>query len=63
MSTANRTRNTDERADAPTMTRSMHIALENLKLDELIIVYPGEKRYTLAKGVEVVPLAEMVNAK
>jgi len=52
-----------KRADAPTFTPSMRIALENLKLDELMVVYPGEKRYTLAKGVEVVPLAEMVNAK
>lgn len=52
-----------KRADAPTMTKSMHIALDNLKLDELKIVYPGERRYTLAKGVEVVPLAELVNAK
>ncbi len=52
-----------KRADAPTMTPSMHIALDNLKLDELMVVYPGEKRYTLAKGVEVMPLAEMVNAK
>lgn len=52
-----------KRADAPTITKSMHIALDNLKLDELMIVYPGEKRYTLAKEVEVVPLAQMVNAK
>jgi len=40
----------------------MHIALDNLKPDELMVVYPGEKRYTLAKGVEVVPLAELVEA-
>jgi predicted AAA+ superfamily ATPase len=52
-----------KRTDAPTLTPSMRIALDNLKLDELMVVYPGEKRYTLAKGVEVVPLAEMVNAK
>lgn len=52
-----------KRADAPTITPSMRIALDNLKLDELQVVYPGEKRYRLAKGVEVVPLAEMVNAK
>jgi hypothetical protein len=52
-----------KRADAPTITPSMRIALDNLKLDELQVVYPGEKRYTLSKGVEVVPLAEMVNAK
>jgi predicted AAA+ superfamily ATPase len=52
-----------KRTDAPTITPSMRIALDNLKLDELQVVYPGEKRYRLAKGVEVVPLAEMVNAK
>jgi predicted AAA+ superfamily ATPase len=52
-----------KRTDAPTLTPSMRIALENLKLDELQVVYPGEKRYTLAKGVEVVPLAELVSAK
>jgi predicted AAA+ superfamily ATPase len=52
-----------KRSDAPTLTPSMRIALDNLKLDELMVVYPGEKRYTLAKGVEVVPLAELVNAK
>jgi hypothetical protein len=34
-----------------------------LKLDELRVVCPGEKRYPLARKVEVVPLAEMVSAK
>ncbi|MGH7942458.1 MAG: ATP-binding protein [Limisphaerales bacterium] len=52
-----------KRVDAPTLTPSMRIALEDLKLDELRVVYPGKKRYTLAKKVEVVPLAELVNAK
>jgi predicted AAA+ superfamily ATPase len=52
-----------KRADAPTLTPSMHIALADLKLDELRVVYPGKKRYTLAKKVEVVPLAELVSAK
>lgn len=51
-----------KRADAPTLTPSMRIALADLKLDELIVVYPGEKRYPLAKNVEVVPLAELVDA-
>ena len=41
----------------------MHIALADLKLDELRVVYPGKKRYTLAKKVEVVPLSELVDAK
>jgi predicted AAA+ superfamily ATPase len=52
-----------KRADAPTLTRSMHIALTDLRLNRIFVVYPGEKRYTLAKRVEVVPLAEFVNAK
>ncbi len=51
-----------KRADAPVLTPSMRIALADLKLDALYVVYPGEKRYTLAKKVEVVPLAELVGA-
>ena len=52
-----------KRADAPTLTPSMRIALADLKLDELRVVYPGQKRYTLANKVEVMPLTELVNAK
>ncbi len=51
-----------KRADAPVLTPSMRIALADLKLDELRVVYPGEKRYRLAENVEVIPLAELVNA-
>jgi hypothetical protein len=52
-----------KRADAPTLTPSMRIALADLKLDQLLVAYPGERRYRLAKKVEAVPLAELVNAK
>lgn len=48
-----------KRADAPTITKSMRVALDDLKLDELRIVYPGERRYALAGNVEVVPLARI----
>jgi hypothetical protein len=51
-----------KRADAPTLTASMRVALADLKLDELLVVYPGERRYRLAARVEVVPLAELVGA-
>jgi predicted AAA+ superfamily ATPase len=51
-----------KRTDAPTLSPSMRIALADLKLDELYVVYPGERRYDLAKKVKVVPLAQMVNA-
>jgi predicted AAA+ superfamily ATPase len=52
-----------KRMDAPVLTPSMRIALADLKLDELYVVYPGEKRYPLTGKVEVVPLSQMVNAK
>jgi predicted AAA+ superfamily ATPase len=51
-----------KRTDAPVITPSMRIALADLKLDELQVVYPGHKRYALAKDVEVVPLSELVGA-
>jgi len=41
----------------------MRIALADLKLDELRVVYPGARRCTLTKKVEVVPLAELANAE
>jgi len=52
-----------KRADAPELTPSMRIALADLKLDQLSVVYPGEKKYSLANNVEVVPLAKFVKAK
>ena len=49
-----------KRMDAPALTPSMRIALEDLKLDPLVVVYPGLRRYTLADRVDVVPLIELV---
>lgn len=45
--------------DAPKLTKSMHIALEDLALKRLYVVYPGPKRYRLHPKVEVVPIAEL----
>jgi uncharacterized protein len=52
-----------KRADAPVLTLSMRIAPADLKLDELRVVYPGDKSYPPAKNVEVVPLAQLVKAE
>jgi uncharacterized protein len=52
-----------KRADAPMLTTSMRIAFSDLRLDRLCVLYPGEKTYSLAKRVEVIPLAKFVNAK
>ena len=49
-----------KRMDAPTLTPSMRIALNDLKLDRLFVVYPGDRRYPLAKRVQAMPLAELV---
>jgi predicted AAA+ superfamily ATPase len=45
-----------KRADAPGVTPSMRIAMEDLKLDALYVVYPGEHRYALGPRMEAVPL-------
>lgn len=52
-----------KRADAPVLTPSMRIAMSDLKLDHLYVVYPGEKAYTLGKKIEVVPLSKFVKAE
>ena len=52
-----------KRADAPALSPSMRTALADLKLDQLFVVYPGEKTYSLAKNVEVIPLAQFVGAR
>ena len=49
-----------KRSDAPSLTSSMRISMEDLKLDELVVVYPGDKHYALAKEIKVVPLEELV---
>lgn len=49
-----------KRADAPRVTPSMRIAMNDLKLDALYVVYPGLHRYKLADGMEAVPLWAML---
>jgi len=45
--------------DAPRLTPSMRIALSDLRLERLTVLYPGEARYLLERRVEVVPLAQL----
>jgi hypothetical protein len=45
-----------KRKDAPHLTPSMKIAMDELQLDKLIVFYPGEKNYPLADRIEAVPL-------
>jgi hypothetical protein len=45
-----------EYADAPGRTRSMHVALQDLKLEHLWVVYPGKQEYRLHDKITVTPL-------
>ena len=49
-----------KRSDAPQLTPSMRIALDDLALDALYVVYPGDRRYGLAPRVQAVPLAALL---
>ncbi|MSQ59243.1 MAG: ATP-binding protein [Betaproteobacteria bacterium] len=49
-------------ADAPRATKSMAIALRDLKLDALYIVYPGAEPYRLNQRTEVLPCAAALEA-
>ena len=49
-------------ADAPSSTKSMHIALEDLKLEHLWVVYPGTLRYEIAEKITALPLREIGGA-
>jgi len=51
-----------KRTDAPRMTPSIRIALEDLGLERVAILYPGEKRFALADRVEAVPLRALAGA-
>ncbi len=49
-----------KRADAPKLTPSMRIALSDLRLERLLVLYPGTRSYALAKRVSVMPLSAVV---
>ena len=48
-----------KRADAPKQTPSMRIASEDLGLKRLLVIYPGERRYSLGDRIEALPLKEL----
>lgn len=45
--------------DAPGLTKSMRIALQDLRLKKLLVVYPGDESYSLEERVRVVPLSHL----
>ena len=43
-------------ADAPRTTKSMHVVIDDLGLEHLWVVYPGEREYPLADAITALPL-------
>ena len=52
-----------KRSDAPQTTRSMHLAITDLVLDELWVVYPGTRGYALDDRIKVRPLADCIQPR
>jgi hypothetical protein len=50
-----------KRADAPQVTRSMRVAMADLRLDRLVVLYPGDRAYDLAERMRAVPLAALAD--
>jgi uncharacterized protein len=48
-----------KRADAPQLTPSMRIAISDLRLEQLVVLYPGGREYELAENVRVIPLSSL----
>lgn len=46
-------------ADAPATTKSMHVALEDLRLERLWVIYPGRRAFALSKKISALPLSQL----
>ena len=46
-------------ADAPGTTRSMRVALNDLELEHLWVIYPGNEAYRLDDRISVLPIADI----
>jgi len=44
--------------DAPKISKSMQIAIEDIGIEKIYVIYPGKKSYKLAKNIIVLPLFE-----
>ncbi len=51
-----------KRNDAPKRTRSMLLALESLGLEQIVVVYPGQRSYRLHERIQAVPIGSLNEA-
>ncbi|MBI2119214.1 MAG: DUF4143 domain-containing protein [Elusimicrobia bacterium] len=47
-------------SDSPKLSKSMHIAMQDLKLNQLTVIFPGNQSFPLAKNVHARGLASLV---
>jgi len=47
--------------EAPKITRSMRIALADLELDHLWVIYPGEHLYPADEKITMCPLQKVID--
>ncbi len=50
-------------ADAPRATASMHIAVKDLSLEHLWVLYPGKDRFPLDRQITALPLTQLKEVK
>ena len=46
-------------ADAPGPKRSMHTAIEDLRLERLWVIYPGRHKYEIDENISVIPIEDI----
>ena len=49
--------------DAPRTTKSMHVALEDLKMERIWVIYPGTRRYEMDEKITALPLRDIAVTK
>ena len=49
--------------ESPVITKSMRIALNDLQLDHLWVIYPGQHTYPVDEKITVMPISEIFNLK
>jgi uncharacterized protein len=50
-----------KRLDTPKITPSMNIALADLSLHEIVLIYPGPKTFTMARNIRAVGFDDMID--
>jgi predicted AAA+ superfamily ATPase len=51
-----------KRVDAPRLTPSMRIAMDDLELTRLLVIYPGAHPYGLAENIHALPVSALAEA-